>query len=100
MLFSDDRASRGGERCERSNGRSVGRKLVIQAATWVGALLCMVLSGRAWSVERKKVHVRKFRESQSKVYGKLNRLKINLKIKECGGGGGKKGMTDLIIHDT
>ena len=34
MRFSDDRV---GERHERSNGRSVGRKQVIQAATWVGA---------------------------------------------------------------
>ena len=47
VRFIDDR---GGERCERSNGRSVGRKLVVQTATWVGAfkyftLLCMVLPG-------------------------------------------------------
>eukprot|EP00964_Phaeocystis_antarctica_P118243 scaffold82043_cov56-Phaeocystis_antarctica.AAC.1 len=34
VWFSDDR---GGERSERSNGRSVGRKRMIHAATWVGA---------------------------------------------------------------
>ena len=34
MRLSDDRV---GERHERSDGRSVGRKQVIPSATWVGA---------------------------------------------------------------
>ena len=41
VRFSDDR---GGERCERSNGGSVGRKPVIYAAKWVGAFAAV---GRA-----------------------------------------------------
>ena len=65
MRFSDDR---GGERCERRNGRSVGRKLVIHAATWVGAFATVGRLGELSCVVRAAgVHER--RTVALSVYG-------------------------------